>query len=81
MYFRAPPRKDSAVVFIGYTLDNKLRAFDLQTGKTLWKTDIPAPAAICYEIGGEQYVVVPAGGHSLFSQDHSDAVLAYKLKH
>ena len=72
------------LVFIGYTLDNKLRAFDLKTGKTLWKTELPAPGAsvpVSYEVNGEQYIVIPAGGHSLFSPDHSDAVLAYKLKH
>ena len=31
--------------------------------------------------GGQQYIVVSAGGRSGFSPDLSDAVLAYKLKH
>ena len=72
------------LVFIGYTSDDKFRAFDLQTGKTLWKADLPAPAAsvpVSYEVNGEQYVVVTAGGHSLFLPQTSDAVIAYKLKH
>jgi quinoprotein glucose dehydrogenase len=72
------------LVFIGYALDSRLRAFDLKTGKTVWKADLPGPAAsvpVSCEVNGEQYVVVPAGGHSLYGSDLSDAVLAYKLKH
>src|SRR3546814_502065 len=30
------------LVFIGYTLDDSLRAFDLKSGEVLWKTDLPA---------------------------------------
>jgi quinoprotein glucose dehydrogenase len=72
------------LAFIGYTLDSRLRAFDLKTGKTLWKTDLPAPGnsvPVSYEVNGEQYIVIPAGGHSLYGTPISDAVLAYKLKH
>lgn len=72
------------LVFIGYALDSRLRAFDLKTGKTLWKADLPAPAVsvpVSYEVNGEQYIVIPAGGHSMYGTKKSDAVLAYKLKH
>ena len=71
------------LVFIGYTLDDTLRAFDLQTGKVLWKADLPAAGTavpITYEAGGQQYIVIPAGGHSMYHSTLGDAVVAYKLK-
>jgi len=70
------------LVFIGYTLDDKFRAFDMKTGEVIWKTDLPAAGTatpITYESGGEQYVVIPAGGHSMYGSTKSDAVMAYKL--
>ncbi len=54
------------LVFIGATnFDKKFRAFDKATGTLLWETTLPfsgngTPAT--YEIGGRQFVVVPAGG-------------------
>lgn len=71
------------LVFIGYTLDDMLRAFDLRTGKVLWKTQLPAAGVgvpVTYEIEGEQYIVIAAGGHSMYGSTMGDAVLAYKLK-
>lgn len=70
------------LVFIGYTADSALRAFDLVTGEELWETALPASGTavpITYEIDGEQYLVIPAGGHNLYSPDVGDAVIAYKL--
>jgi len=72
------------LVFIGYTLDNKLRAFDLQTGKTLWKAELPAAGTatpVTYEIKGGQYIVMAAGGHSMYGTTRGDSVVAYKLPH
>jgi quinoprotein glucose dehydrogenase len=71
------------LVFIGYTLDDKFRAFDLLTGKTLWKASLPAAGTatpMTYEVNGEQYVVIPAGGHSMYGTTRGDSVVAYKLK-
>lgn len=71
------------LVFIGYTLDDRLRAFDASTGETLWKTDIPAAGTavpVTYEVDGEQYVVIAAGGHTMYGSTTGDAVMAYKLK-
>lgn len=54
------------LVFIGATnFDKKFRAFDKATGKLLWEATLPfsgngTPAT--YEVGGRQFVVVPAGG-------------------
>jgi hypothetical protein len=72
------------LVFIGYTLDDTLRAFDLKTGQILWETDLPAAGTsvpVTYEVSGEQYVVVPAGGHSMYATTMGDSVVAYKLSH
>lgn len=71
------------LVFIGYTLDDMLRAFDIRTGKVLWKASLPAAGVgvpVSYEVGGEQYIVIPAGGHSMYGSTMGDAVVAYKLK-
>lgn len=72
------------LVFIGYTLDDTLRAFDLHSGKVLWSADLPAAGVgvpISYEVGGEQYIVIPAGGHSMYHSTMGDSVVAYKLGH
>jgi quinoprotein glucose dehydrogenase len=54
------------LLFIGATNhDNKFRAFDKETGKVLWETELSAagnatPAV--YELRGRQFVVIAAGG-------------------
>jgi quinoprotein glucose dehydrogenase len=71
------------LAFIGYTLDDTLRAFDLHTGKVLWKAGLPAAGVgvpVTYEAGGEQYIVIPAGGHTMYHSTMGDSVVAYKLK-
>jgi len=54
------------LVFIGATnFDRKFRAFDKATGALLWETTLPFAAngtPATYEVGGRQFVVVPAGG-------------------
>lgn len=72
------------LVFIGYTMDDKLRAFDLRSGEVLWKTDLPAAGMatpVTYESQGQQYVVLTAGGHSMYGTSMGDSVMAYRLKH
>ncbi|HSW12071.1 MAG TPA: pyrroloquinoline quinone-dependent dehydrogenase [Solimonas sp.] len=71
------------LVFIGYTLDNALRAFDLNSGKVLWKADLPAAGTavpVSYEVDGKQYVVIAAGGHTMYGSTTGDSVVAYRLK-
>jgi len=71
------------LIFIGYTLDDKIRAFDLLTGEVLWSHDLPAAGnsvPVSYEVDGEQYIVIPAGGHSMYGATLGDSVLAFKLK-
>lgn len=71
------------LVFIGYSLDDTLKAFDLHTGDLLWEGDLPAAGTsvpVSYEVDGEQFVVIPAGGHSMYNSTMGDSVMAYKLK-
>ncbi len=71
------------LVFIGYSTDDTFRAFDLHSGEVLWETDLPAAGTampITYEVGGEQYVVIPAGGHSMYQTTLGDSVMAYRLR-
>jgi len=71
------------LVFIGYTLDDRFRAFDLLTGKTLWKSPLPAAGMatpMSYEVSGQQYIVLTAGGHSMYGSSKGDSVVAYRLK-
>jgi quinoprotein glucose dehydrogenase len=71
------------LVFIGYTLDDTLRAFDASTGEILWESDLPAAGngvPITYEWQGEQDLLMPAGGHSMYGSTLGDSFVAYKLK-
>jgi quinoprotein glucose dehydrogenase len=70
----------SGLVFIGATLDRAIRAFDVETGRELWKADLPAGARatpMTYEAGGRQFVVIAAGGGGPFGA--GDAIIAFAL--
>lgn len=70
------------LIFIGASLDSRLRAFDLATGKEVWSASTPAPATatpMTYMAGGRQFVVVAAGGHGAFGTQLSDAIVAFAL--
>lgn len=70
------------LIFIGASLDSRLRAFDLATGEEVWSASTPAPATatpMTYMAGGRQFVVVAAGGHGAFGTRLSDAIVAFAL--
>jgi len=53
------------LIFIAGTRDEKIRAFDKQTGKVVWEYQLPAggfATPITYIMEGRQYVVIAAGG-------------------
>lgn len=70
------------VVFIGATLDAYVRAFDVETGKELWKYKLPAggKATPMTYLGkdGRQYVVISAGGDGK-AWGKADSVMAFAL--
>jgi quinoprotein glucose dehydrogenase len=72
------------LVFIAGTFDPFLRAFDIETGKELWKAQLPASGhatPMTYRsANGKQYVVIAAGGHPKITEESlSDALVAFTL--
>ena len=60
------------------------RAFDIETGRELWKKSLPAPGAatpMTYRAGKDQrqYLVIAAGGHGGLGTRHGDYVVAFAL--
>jgi quinoprotein glucose dehydrogenase len=73
---------DGGVVFIGASMDNYLRAFDVETGRELWKGRLPAggqATPMSYEAKGRQFVVIAAGGHGKLGTKRGDYVVAFAL--
>jgi quinoprotein glucose dehydrogenase len=75
-----------ALVFIaGTVIDPAIRAFDVETGKEIWKFDLPTSGAatpMTYQLrpGGKQFLVVAAGGHSKVAEEkQSDEIVAFTL--
>ncbi|HZB90667.1 MAG TPA: pyrroloquinoline quinone-dependent dehydrogenase, partial [Stellaceae bacterium] len=70
------------LVFIGASVDQRLRAFDVETGKELWQASLPAGAEatpMTYVVDGRQFVVIAAGGHWRMPTPLGDAILAFAL--
>ena len=71
----------SGLVFIAASLDGRLRAFDINTGKILWQVTLPAggqATPMTYGVNGRQYLVVAAGGYKDASP-RGDYLIAYAL--
>ncbi|WP_349969559.1 membrane-bound PQQ-dependent dehydrogenase, glucose/quinate/shikimate family [Pseudomonas caspiana] len=72
------------LVFHGATADGFIRAYDINTGETLWQTELPAggQATPSTYMGsdGKQYVVIAAGGHGALGTTMGDSVIAFKLE-
>jgi quinoprotein glucose dehydrogenase len=78
----APIVTRTGLIFIGASMDSRVRAVDLKTGKVLWKADVDAPAVAMpatYMYKGKQYVVFTAGGNPLLTAKISDQVVAFAL--
>ena len=81
------PRRDGdgrRLVFVVGTAEEKLRAFDADTGAALWSAKSPfagtaAPAV--YEVNGRQFVVIAAtgGGRAGGLSGAGDAYVAFAL--
>jgi len=73
------------LIFIAGTFDPFIRAFDIETGKELWKAQLPDSGhatPMTYRLGanGKQYVVIAAGGHPKITEESlSDALVAFTL--
>jgi quinoprotein glucose dehydrogenase len=73
------------IVFIAGTTDSYIRAFDIESGKELWKAQLPASAnatPMTYRLAsnGKQYLVIAAGGHPKITEEKlGDALIAFTL--
>jgi quinoprotein glucose dehydrogenase len=72
------------VAFLSGTLDYYLRAYDVSTGREIWRSRLPAggqATPMTYQAAdGRQFVVVVAGGHGSLGTAPGDSVIAYALK-
>jgi quinoprotein glucose dehydrogenase len=68
------------LIFMGATFDAFLKAYDVETGRELWRGALPTSVRavpMTYEVGGKQYVAVAAGGHdSITKLDNTLVVFA-----
>jgi quinoprotein glucose dehydrogenase len=72
------------LVFVGAAMDSYFRAFDLETGRELWKHRLPAggqATPMTYRAGHDlrQFVVIAAGGHGGLGTPRGDSVIAFAL--
>jgi quinoprotein glucose dehydrogenase len=77
-----PATTASGLVFIGASMDSRVRALDIETGEVLWTALVSAPAVALpaiYEHGGRQFVVFVAGGNSILTPKVSDEIIAFAL--
>lgn len=80
--FGGPTVTAGGLVFCAGTKDEKIRAFDKDTGEELWSAKLPfggyAPPAT-YEVDGRQYVVIAATGGGKPDTPTGDAWVAFAL--
>jgi quinoprotein glucose dehydrogenase len=80
----APVITQSGLIFIGASMDSRVRALDLKTGATLWSSLVDAPAVsmpAIYNYKGTEYVTFAAGGNSILLPKVSDQVISFALPH
>jgi quinoprotein glucose dehydrogenase len=78
-----PIMTGGGVAFMSSALDYYVRAYDVTTGRELWKARLPAggqATPMSYQgADGRQYVVVVAGGHGSLGTKAGDDIIAYAL--
>jgi quinoprotein glucose dehydrogenase len=72
------------LVFVGAAMDSYFRAFDIETGRELWKHRLPAggqATPMTYRAGRDQrqFIVIAAGGHGVLNTPRGDYVIAFSL--
>ena len=78
----APVVTRSGLIFIGASMDSRVRAIDLKSGKVLWRSLVDAPAVAMpavYVYKGREYVVFAVGGNSILLPKVGDEVVAFAL--
>jgi len=78
----APVITKTGLIFIGASMDSRVRAVDLRSGDVLWKYRVDAPAVAqpaVYTYKGKQYVVFAVGGNGILTPRLSDQLVAFAL--
>lgn len=78
----SPVITKSGVIFIGASMDSRVRAIDIKSGKVLWQSLVQAPAVAepaVYTYKGKEYVVFAVGGNSILEPKVADQLIAYAL--
>ena len=72
----------TGLIFIGASMDARVRAIDLKSGEVVWRAQVDAPAVAnpaTYTYKGKQYVVFVAGGNAILKPQASDQIAAFAL--
>jgi len=78
----SPVITKTGVIFIGASMDSRVRAIELKSGKVLWTSLVQAPAVAepaVYTYKGKEYVVWAVGGNSILEPKVADQLIAYAL--
>ena len=78
----SPVVTKSGLIFIGASMDSRVRAIDEKSGKLLWQSLVEAPAVAepaVYTYKGKEYVVFAVGGNSILEPKVADQLIAYAL--
>ena len=78
----SPVITKTGVIFIGASMDSRVRAIDLKSGRVLWTSLVQAPAVAepaVYTYKGKEYVVFAVGGNSILEPKVADQLVAYTL--
>jgi len=70
------------LIFIGASMDAKVRAYSLATGEQLWSDLVAAPVVsnpAVYEYKGREYVAFTAGGNPILKKQVGDQLAVYAL--
>ena len=79
--YGGPVATGGGLIFIAASRDEKIRAFDKETGKILWEYELPAAGYATpsvYEVNGKQFVVIACGGGKSGTKS-GDSYLAFSL--
>ena len=78
----APVITKGGLVFIGASMDSRVRAIDLKNGNVVWKALVDAPAVAqpaVYTYKGKQYVAFAVGGNGILTPRLADQLVAFAL--
>jgi quinoprotein glucose dehydrogenase len=80
--YGGPVITKGGIAIIAATKDEKIRAFNMKTGKQLWEAQLPAggyATPITYQVDGKQYLVIACGGGKMGTSS-GDEYRAYSLE-